>query len=109
MAEKLEEMQSPPAKQGDKFKVGAFVLLKKLNIGPRALHKAKAIYHSSVFRIIRRTETNAVLIPFGISFLRKRYKSEGDIPKSLCFLQKISNLRPIRNPYKFLRLSFNQK
>ena len=41
--------------------------------------------------------------------MQKRYKFEGDIPKNLCTLQKISNLKPIKNPFKLLKLNLTQK
>ena len=71
--------------------------------------KANPVYHSQPFRILRRTETNAVIVPLGLGYLKKRFKYEGDIPKNLCTLQRLSNLKPIKNPFKLLKLSFSQK
>ena len=92
------------------YKKGDFVLLRKLAIGgPRNLHKVKPVYHSQPYRILKRTKTNAIIFPFTKRFLQNRFKGEGKIPKNYCSLQKISNLKPIRNVYKLLNLSITQR
>ena len=93
----------------EKFKAGTFVLLRKKGVQPRHMIKANPVYHSQPFRILRCTQTNAVIVPFGLGYLEKRFKYEGDIPRNLCTLQRLSNLKPIKNPFKLLKLSFSQK
>ena len=95
--------------QNPKYSPGDFVLLRKLSVGPRPMAKARPLYHSQPFRIVKRTQTNAILVPFGLKFIKKRYKFEGDIPKNLCTLQRISHLKPLTNPFKLLKLSLSQK
>ena len=101
--------QAETALQNPTYSKGDFVLLKKLSVGPRPMAKARPVYHSQPFRIIKRTQTNAVLVPFGLKFLKKRYKYEGDIPKNYCTLQKISHLKPLKNPFKLLKLKCSEK
>ena len=105
----LLNTQEPKNPAYDKFAPGTFVLLRKLSVQPRHMMKANPVYHTQPFRIIRRTPTNAVIVPFGLGFMKKRFKYEGDIPKNLCTLQRLTNLKPIRNPFKLLKLSFSQK
>ena len=48
-----------------KFRVGDFVLLKRLQIqGPKHAAKLKPTYYTETFRIIRMYRTNAMLVPF---------------------------------------------
>ena len=113
----LNEMNTSQEQAGDHeiqhpdlYKKGGFVLLKKLSPGtPRHLHKVKTVYHKQIFRILRRTKTNAVIFPFNKKFYQNRFKREGKIPKQYCSIQRISNLKPIRNVYKLLNLSVSQK
>ena len=93
----------------DKFQPGSFVLLRKKAVQPRHMMKSNTVYHSTPFRILRRTTTNAILVPFGLGYLKQRFKHEGQVPKNLCTLQRLSNLKPIKNPFKLLRLTFSQK
>ena len=105
----LENTKSPNNPAYDKFQPGTFVLLRKKAVQPRHMIKANPVYHSTPFRILRRTPTNAIIVPFGLGYMKKRFKHEGDVPKNLCTLQRLSNLKPIKNPFKLLRLSFSQK
>ena len=74
--------------QLQQFKRGDFVLLKKINIStPRHLHKAQPLFHTTIYRIIRRTRTNAYLIPFNKKFMQNRLKFESKIPKNKVTLQ----------------------
>ena len=93
-----------------KFQPGDFVLLKKKSVSaPRNLHKVKTKYHNQVYRILRRTKTNAILAPFQKKFVQQRFKGEGHIPKNLCTMQKLSHLKPVKNVYTLLGLSVTQK
>ena len=105
----LLNKQDPKNPAYDKFAPGTFVLLRKLSVQPRHMIKANTVYHTQPYRILRRTPTNAVLVPFGLGYLKRRFKYEGDVPKNLCTLQRLSNLKPIKNPFKLLKLSFSQK
>ena len=105
----LENIKSPNNPSYDKFQPGSFVLLKKKGTQPRHMIKSNTLYHSTPFRILRRTTTNAVIVPFGLGYLKQRFKHEGQVPKNLCTLQRLSNLKPIKNPFKLLRLTFSQK
>ena len=96
----LENTRSPNNPAYEKFKAGTFVLLRKKAVQSRHMIKANPVYYSQPFRILRRTETNAVIVPFGLGYLKKRFKYEGDIPKNLCTLLRLSNLKPIKNPFK---------
>ena len=104
-----ENTNNNEIQQKDVYKVGSFVLLKKKAVGPRMLHKLKPIYHRTPYRILRRTRTNAVIFPYGIQFSQKRFKQEGEIPKNMCTLARLSNLKPISNGNKLLGLSLSQK
>ena len=73
--------------QLQQFKRGDFVLLKKITISKaRNLHKARPIYHKTVYRIVRRTKTNAYLIPYTKKFMQNRLKFESKIPRNMVTL-----------------------
>ena len=96
--------------QLQQFKRGDFVLLKKINIStPRHLHKAQPLFHTTIYRIIRRTRTNAYLIPFNKKFMQNRLKFESKIPKNMVTLQRLSNLKKVKNILPLLNLSISQK
>ena len=92
------------------FKRGDFVLLKKITISKaRNLHKAKPIYHKTIYRIIRRTKTNAYLLPYTKKFMQNRLKFESKIPRNMVTLQRLSNLKKIHNILPLLNLSLTQQ
>ena len=66
---RLENTKSPKNPAYEKFRAGTFVLLRKRAVQPRHMVKANPVYHSQPFRILRRTETNAVIVPFGLGYL----------------------------------------
>ena len=67
-----------------RFSAGDFVLLKKLKENAsRNLAKARPLYHRQVFRIIKRTQCNAFLVPFTKRFMQERLKNEGKITKNM--------------------------
>ena len=95
---------------GNKYQIGDFVLLRKLQIsGPRNKHKLKQIYYEEPFRIIKRYHSNVMLIPYDRRFLKNRLKGEGPISKNMCILARISRLKPIKNPLRLLHLRINEK
>ena len=61
------------------------------------------------FRIIKRYQSNVMLIPFDRRFLKHRLKGEGQISKNMCILARISRLKPVRNPLRLLHLRINEK
>ena len=68
--------------QLQQFKRGDFVLLKKITISKaRNLHKARPVYHKTVYRIVRSTRTNAYLIPYTKKFMQNRLKFESKFPE----------------------------
>ena len=95
----LENAKSLNNPAYEKFKAGTFVLLRKKGVQPRHMIKANPVYHTQPFRILRRTQTNAIIVPFGLGYLKKRFKYEGDTPKNLCTINRLSNLKPIKNAF----------
>ena len=92
--------------QPETFYKGQFVLLKKKSIGPSRIgHKLRPIYHQQPFRIVRRTVTNALLVPYGKKSFKERFFREGEIPKKLCRLVKITDLKPIKSIWHYLKLN----
>ena len=96
--------------QLQQFKKGDFVLLKKMSVGtPRNMHKFQPLYHKQIYRIIKRTRTNALLVPYTKKFIQNRLKQEGQVPKNMGILQRLSNLKPVKNVFKHLNLSLSQQ
>ena len=92
------------------YKVGDFVLLKQLKIqGPRPGMKLKPLYYPDPYRIIRRYETNVMLVPYTKRLMTNRIKGEGRITKNMCTLARISRLRPITNPLRMMDLKVSEK
>ena len=84
--------------------------LLRCGYSPYFLHTvSQPSLNKQIFRILRRTMTNAVIFPFNKRFYQSRFKREGKIPKQYCSIQRITNLKPIRNVYKLLDLSIPQK
>ena len=66
------------------YQVGDFVLLKKPpDTVHQRFHKLLPKYYPEPYRIVRRTETNAFLIPFTKEYFKTRLKHEGKIHKKL--------------------------
>ena len=105
----LEKNENKKVSQYHQFQPGTFVLLRKLGVEPGHMKKGRPVYHKEPFRILKRTETNAIIVPFGLGYLKQRFKYEGDIPKNLCTMQRLTHLKPIPNPFKLLKLSLPQK
>ena len=105
----LEKNENKEVSQYHQFQPGTFVLLRKLGVEPGHMKKGRPVYHKEPFRILKRTETNAIIVPFGLGYLKQRFKYEGDIPKNLCTMQRLTHLKPIPNPFKLLKLSLPQK
>ena len=93
-----------------KFRVGDFVLLKRLQIqGPRHGHKLKPTYYTEPFRVIRIYRTNAMIVPFNRNIKKSRIKGEGKISKNMATIARLNRLKPLKNPYSLLHLSVNDK
>ena len=93
-----------------KFRVGDFVLLKRLQIqGPRHGHKLKPTYYTEPFRVIRMYRTNAMIVPFNRNIKKSRIKGEGKISKNMATIARLNRLKPLKNPYSLLHLSVNDK
>ena len=93
-----------------KYRVGDFVLLRKNKLqGPRHGIKLQPIFYDEPFRIIKRFATNVMLTPYNRKYLKNRIKGEGIIHKNMCFIARISWLKPLKNPLRLLHLSINEK
>ena len=91
-----------------KYSVGQFVLLKKIQIqGPHHGIKLKRIYHAEPFRIVRRYKTNVLLVHYNIKYIKNRLKHEGKVTKNMGVLARLSRLKPIPNPLRFLNLQIS--
>lgn len=93
-----------------KYQVGQFVLLRKMHdSSPKHLHKLRQIYYKDVFRVVKRYKTNCLIIPYNRNYFKNRLYNEGKISKQMCSLAKISRLKPVRNPLRFLGLTLSEK
>ena len=104
IAQELQNTNNAP--NPTKFRVGQFVLLRKLKqSGPRHGIKLRPKYFSEPFRIIRIFRTNALLVPYNKILFKKRVKGEGSIFKNQTTLARLTRLKPLRNPNTLLNLS----
>ena len=109
---KLAQVQpgSSPPQLPNLYQVGDFVLLKK---PPDAVHqrfyKLLPKYYPEPYRIVRRTETNAFLIPYTKEYFKSRLKREGKVHKNLCVMAKVTRLKPVQNPLVLMDLTIDEK
>ena len=87
--------------------VGQFVLLRKKSINNKIGHKLRPQYYDQLFRIVKRTATNAVIAPFNKRVLQERFYKEGTIPKRLCRLVRVDQLKPVNSFLNYLNLNIN--
>ena len=77
----LQNAKDPKNPAYDKFSPGTFVLLRKKTVQPRHMIKANPVYHTQPFRILCRTPTNAVIVPFGLGYMKKGLNLKEIYPK----------------------------
>ena len=93
--------------QIEKYPIGSFVWLKKHS--EVKLNKTQVKYHQTPYRILKRYKTNALLLPYNKMFYFQRIKREGRVSKNLCTIQRLSNLKPIKDVRQFLNLEISDK
>ena len=103
---KIKSQQNKNIQQHQKFYKGQFVLVRKHKFSQTNIrHKIKPNYDDTVYRIVKRSRTNAIIVPYTKKFIQSRFKTEGDIPKKMCTMARLQHLKPVKNIYSLLKLN----
>ena len=107
---KIKAQKNNEIQQTTTFFKGQFVLVRKNKFSnTHVRHKIKPSYDSTIYRIVRRSRTNAVIVPYNKKFIESRFKTEGDIPKKICKLVRLQFLKPVKNIYSLLHLNITDQ